>query len=167
VRRVIATDYTPPFQGMPPKQLAVYQGLGALPSYQTEDQLYITADKSIELELEAFIFDAGTYTHCQPSSVCNGSAVWQGKCCDPQGAWWPDQGDYMPMPSRFPEHGFMALEQRITSAIPNYGIWITPQATASSKAYAALPELCVLPFACTRCATFVFVICSLFATSGA
>ena len=49
------------------------------------------------------------------------------------------------MSTRFPEHGFMALEEHITSAIPNYGIWITPQASATSKTFAAFPELYLAP----------------------
>ena len=133
VRLAIATHYTQPVSGaVPVKPLAVYQGLGALPSYQTEDVLYETTKRVQRFGVEAFIFDAGTYTSCQPASQCNGSAVWANKCCEPRSAWWSEQGDYMPRRARFPEHGFMALEQFITDKIPQYGIWITPQAAPTS-----------------------------------
>ena len=93
----------------PPKTMlvpqAVYQGLGALPSYQTEDVLYQTVANAGALSLEQWTWDAGTYTWCNSSSVCNGTDVVDGKCCDHQGAWEPQQGDYMPQATRFPEHG--------------------------------------------------------------
>ena len=132
VRLAMATHYTQNVSGARVKPLAVYQGLGALPSYQTEDVLYETTSRVERFGVEAFIFDAGTYTSCQPSSVCNGTAVWSNKCCEPQGNWWTEQGDYMPRDTRFPEHGFMALEKAITAQIPQYGIWITPQAAPGS-----------------------------------
>ena len=70
------------------KPLAMYQGLGALPAYQTEDVLYRATRNVQRLGAEAFVFDAGTYTECQPASACNGSAVWEGKCCAAQSQWW-------------------------------------------------------------------------------
>ena len=145
VRLAMATHYTQNVSGARVKPLPVYQGLGALPSYQTEDVLYETTARVQRFGVEAFVFDAGTYTSCQPASICNGSAVWENKCCEPQGNWWTEQGDYMPRDTRFPEHGFMALEKAITSTIPQYGIWITPQAAAGSSVLKNNPHLYLAP----------------------
>ena len=126
----------------------MYQGLGALPSYQTEDTLYETVARAGKLGLEQFTWDAGTYTWCKPASQCNGSAVAAGKCCDAQGDWFATQGDYMPKDTRFPEHGFMAIGKAIGQAVgsddgerPNMGVWITPQASYTSQSYQQHAEL--------------------------
>ena len=42
VRLAMAMHYTPHISGAHVQALSVYQGLGALPSYQTEDVLYNT-----------------------------------------------------------------------------------------------------------------------------
>ena len=110
----MAIHYAQNMSGARAKPLPVYQGLGALPSYQTEDALYETTSRVQRFGVEALVFDAGTHTSCQPASICNGSAVWGNKCCEPQDSWWTEQGDYndivMPRDTHFPEHGFMALE---------------------------------------------------------
>ena len=150
VRAAIATHFTPDADrttGTPPWPKAVYQGLGALPSYQTEDVLYRTVANAKRLKLEQWTWDAGTYLWCKPASVCNGSAVVEGDCCDGQNDWEPHQGDYMPRNSRFPERGFMALQHAIGDAVgstaghTSMGVWITPQASYLSRTYNAHPEL--------------------------
>lgn len=113
VRKAISTHFTPFANRLTkerPWPKVTYQGLGALPSYQTEDVLYKTAANAGELKLEQWTWDAGTYTWCQPASLCNGTSVIEGKCCDAQRAWFPEQGNYMPQDTRFPEHGFMAIQ---------------------------------------------------------
>jgi hypothetical protein len=142
VRKAISMHFTPLANRVTqtrPHPLATYQGLGALPAYQTEDVLYQTVANAGELQLEQWTWDAGTYTWCLPSSVCNGSKVVEAKCCDGQGDWFPQQGDYMPADTRFPEHGFMAMQSAIGEAVgstggrANMGIWITPQGSCNDK----------------------------------
>ncbi len=92
VRKAISEHFTPyanrDTQTRPwPK--ATYQGLGALPAYQTEDALYQTVANAKQLQLEQWTWDAGTYTWCKPSSVCNGTDAVEGRCCDAQGEWFP------------------------------------------------------------------------------
>lgn len=63
VRRAISTHFTPLADratGQRPVAKAVYQGLGALPSYQTEDVLYQTIRNAGQLGLEQWTWDAGT-----------------------------------------------------------------------------------------------------------
>jgi hypothetical protein len=142
VRKVISQHFTPLANRVTkqrPWAKATYQGLGALPSYQTEDVLYQTVANAQLLELEQWTWDAGTYTWCKPSSQCNGTAVVEGRCCDSQGDWFAQQGDYMPQDTRFPEHGFMALQRSVGQAVgstggrANMGVWITPQASFNDK----------------------------------
>jgi hypothetical protein len=78
---------------------------------------YVTTLKAKRLGLEQWTWDAGTYTWCNTSAVCNGTAVVEGKCCDSQGDWFPQQGDYMPKASRFPEHGFNRMQLAIGDAV--------------------------------------------------
>jgi hypothetical protein len=53
----------------------------------------------------------------------------------------------MPKDTRFPEHGFMALQRKVGEAVgatggrANMGVWITPQAASSSQSYKNHPEL--------------------------
>ena len=138
MRKAISTHFTPPANratNKRPEPKAAYQGLGALPSYQTEDVLYRTVARSGQMGLEQWTWDAGTYTWCNKSSVCNGTSLVEGKCCDRQGDWFPQQGDYLPKSSRFPEHGFPAIQRAITSQVGPMGVWITPQASNLSQIY--------------------------------
>ena len=144
VRAAISTHFTPAANrgtGARPTAKAVYQGLGALPSYQTEEVLYQTVANAKRLGLEQWTWDAGTYTWCHASSVCNGTDVVLGRCCDEQGDWFAQQGDYMPKDTRFPEHGFMALQRKIGEAVgsnagrANQGVWLTPQASYLSQTW--------------------------------
>ena len=54
----------------------------------------------------------------------------------------------MPTDTRFPEHGFMAIGKAIGQAVgsddgerPNMGVWITPQASYTSRSYQQHAEL--------------------------
>jgi len=63
VRQAISSHFTPLADrqtGERPVAKATYQGLGALPSYQTEDVLYTTVAHAGRLGLEQWTWDAGT-----------------------------------------------------------------------------------------------------------
>lgn len=117
VRAAITAHFVPPLSGEPPRALAGFQGLNGIPGWETEAVLHTTAKRAGALGLEAFTFDAGVYFPL-------GS----------KGDWWTFQGDYMPVRSRFPTDGFMALERNITQVQGlQYGMWITPQAQPGTK----------------------------------
>lgn len=71
VRAAIGRDFSPRMgggRGDSVQPLTLYQGLGALPAYQTEDVLYETTRRVQAIGVEAFVFDAGTYTRL--AAVC-------------------------------------------------------------------------------------------------
>lgn len=91
--------------------------------------MHNTVAQAGALGLEAFTFDAGVYF---PLGA--------------KGDWWTFQGDYMPVRSRFPVDGFMALERNITQVHGlQYGMWITPQAQPGTKALDGNMDLYLSP----------------------
>ena len=129
VRSAITTHFTPRFDGEPPVALAEFQGLSGIPRWETESVLHSAVDVAAALGLEAFTFDAGVYFPINAS-----------------GDWWTYQGDYLPVRSRFPRDGFMALERNITQVHGlQYGFWITPQAQPGTHALDNNPELYLSP----------------------